>query len=261
MHSKTTDPAVIVCDQNGEHVISLLSGHLGGANDLARRIAGHIKARPVITTATDTASRPAIDTLAQSKNCVIAGPSGIAAVNSILAEGGAVTVCDPENRLGLRDNHSDFFELLDEKAQVLVTWKTVETPGLILHPRCLYAGIGCRRGVNKAEILDALAQVMDKAGLAPGSLAALASIDLKADEPGLVEAARELGLPLEFFSAAELDAIPTPNPSKRVREKIGVKSVCEAASLRAASRTGQKTRLIAPKTIIGKVTVAICLAS
>jgi len=261
LESKSTDPAVIVCDQNGEHVISLLSGHLGGANDLARRIAEHIKGRPVITTATDTASRPAIDTLAQSRNCVIADPTRIAAVNSILAEGGAVTVCDAENRLGLRDNPSEFFKLTDEKAQVRVTWKTEMADGLILHPRCLFAGIGCRRGVSKTEILEALAKVMEDGKLAPSSLTALASIDLKSDESGLVEAAKDLGLPLEFFSTPELDAIQTPNPSKRVREKIGVESVCEAASLLAAMKTGREARLIAPKTIIGRVTVAICLAS
>lgn len=261
LQSKTSDPAVIVCDQNGEHVISLLSGHLGGANDLARKIAGHIKACPVITTATDTASRPAIDTLAQSRNCVIADPSHIAEVNSVLAEGGTVTVCDTENRLGLWDSPGEFFEPADEKAQVLVTWKADETSGLTLYPRCLYAGIGCRRGVSKDEVLQALTRVMQDNRLAPASLASLASVDLKRDETGLLEAAEELGLPLDFFGTPELDATPVPNPSNLVREKIGVESVCEAASLRAALRTSREARLIAPKTIHGNVTVAICLAS
>jgi precorrin-4/cobalt-precorrin-4 C11-methyltransferase len=263
LHSKTTDPAVIVCDQNGEHVVSLLSGHLGGANDLARRIALHIGGRPVITTATDTAGKPAIDTLAQNRDCVIADPSRLAAINSVLAEGGRVTVLDPENRLGLRDDadSNTSFELVDDpQAQVLVSWKTGTTAGLLLHPRCLCVGIGCRRGASREEIQAALAQVMEQHNLACGSLAALASVELKRDEGGLLDAAKKLRLPLEFFAASVLNETHVPNPSERVREKIGAGSVCEAASMQAALKRSPKARLIVPKTIIANVTVAICLA-
>ncbi|MDY0307978.1 MAG: precorrin-4 C(11)-methyltransferase [Desulfovibrionaceae bacterium] len=263
LHSKTTDPAVVVCDQNGEHVVSLLSGHLGGANDLARRIGAHIGGRPVITTATDTAGTPAIDILAQNRDCAIADPSRLATINSVLAEGGRVTVHDPENRLGLYDdaNLNTSFELVDDpQAQVLVSWKKVTTTGLLLHPRCLCVGIGCRRGVSREEIQAALAQVMEQHDLACGSLAALASVDLKADEGGLLDAAKKLGLPLEFFAASVLNETHVPNPSERVREKIGAGSVCEAASMQTALKMSPKARLIAPKTISGNVTVAICLA-
>ncbi len=263
LQSKTTDPAVVVCDQDGEHVVSLLSGHLGGANDLARRIAAHLGGRPVITTATDTAGKPAIDTLAQNRNCAIADPTRIVNVNAVLAEGGRVTVHDPENRLDLCGDAQmkDSFELVDDpEAEVLVSWKVVPGPGLILHPRCLCAGIGCRRGVSKEEILRALAQVMVENELAPASLAMLASVDVKADEEGLLEAGRELGLPLEFFAGSVLDDTQVPNPSERVREKIGVGSVCEAASVQAALKMSPRTRLIVPKTISGNVTVAVCLA-
>lgn len=263
LQSKTTDPAVVVCDQNGEHVISLLSGHLGGANDLARRIATHVAGRPVITTATDTAGKPAIDTLAQARDCVITDPSRLAALNSMLAESGRVTVHDPENRLGLSGNEDlkDSFELVEEaQAQVLVSWKNAKASGLVLHPRCLCAGIGCRRGVSREEILGALNHVMTLHGLALDSLAALASVELKADEEGLLQAAQELGLPLEFFEASILDETEVPTPSERVREKIGVRSVCEAAAIQAALKSSPAVRLIVPKTISGNVTVAICLA-
>jgi precorrin-4/cobalt-precorrin-4 C11-methyltransferase len=263
LQSKTTDPAVVVCDQNGEHVVSLLSGHLGGANDLARRIAAHIEGRPVITTATDTAGKPAIDTLAQNRGCAIADPSRIAAVNSVLAEGGRVTVHDPENRLGLSgDAHlKNSFELVDDQpAQVKVSWKNATTAGLLLHPRCLFVGIGCRRGVSREEIQAALTHVMAQHNLACDSLAALASVVLKADEVGLLDAAQKLGLPLEFFAASVLDETHVPNPSERVREKIGAGSVCEAASMQAALKMSPKVRLVVPKTISGNVTVAVCLA-
>ncbi len=263
LHSKTTDPAVVVCDQNGEHVVSLLSGHLGGANDLARRIADHVGGRAVITTATDTAGKPAIDTLAQNRDCAIADPSRIAQVNRILAEGGRVTVRDPDNLLDLRGDEGmeDFFEMVDDpQAQVTVSWKAEAAPGLLLHPRCLCVGIGCRRGVSREEIQAALEQVMARHNLARGSLAALASVELKRDEAGLLDAAKNLGLPVEFFAASELNETQVPNPSERVREKIGAGSVCEAASVQAALKRSPRARLIAPKTIIGNVTVAICMA-
>ncbi len=263
LHSKTEDPAVVVCDQNGEHVVSLLSGHLGGANELARRIAAHLGGRPVITTATDTARSPAIDTLAQSRDCAIADPSRIAQVNRVLAEGGQVTVHDPENVLGLRDDAGmakAFIPADLSQAQVLVSWKSEDAPGLVLHPRRLWAGIGCRRGVSRQEIVGALGRVLENSGLAPASLAGLASVELKADEEGLLEAARELDLPLEFFEASVLDETPVPNPSERVREKTGAGSVCEAASVQAALKMSPGARLIVPKTIVGNVTVAVCLA-
>jgi len=263
LQSKTTDPAVVVCDQNGEHVVSLLSGHLGGANDLAGRIGAHIGGCPVITTATDTAGTPAIDTLAQNRGCAIADPSRIAAINSVLAEGGRVTVHDPENRLSLSGDADleNSFELVDDpQAQVLVSWKTATTAGLLLHPRCLCVGIGCRRGVSREEIQAALTHVMARHNLACDSLAALASVELKADEGGLLDAAQKLGLPLEFFAASVLNETHVPNPSERVREKIGVGSVCEAASMQAALKMRPKVRLVVPKTISGNVTVAICLA-
>jgi len=96
--------------------------------------------------------------------------------------------------------------------------------------------------------------------LAPASLAMLASVDLKADEEGLLEAGRKLGLPLEFFAGSVLDETQVPSPSERVRAKIGVGSVCEAASVQAAMKISPKTRLIVPKTVCGNVTVAVCLA-
>jgi precorrin-4/cobalt-precorrin-4 C11-methyltransferase len=262
LDSKTTDPAVIVCDQNGEHVISLLSGHLGGANDLARRIATHLGGRAVITTATDTAGVPAIDTLAQQHDCVMADASRVALVSRILAEGGRVTVHDPEDRLDLRNRPEmkTSFELVEDPgAQVVVSWETEVGPGLVLHPRVLRAGIGCRRGVAPEEILDALARVMTDHGLALASLATLASAELKRNEAGLLETARKLGLELEFYELTVLDETQVPNPSARVRDKIGVGSVCEAASLQAALKTNPRARLIVPKTICGNVTVALAV--
>lgn len=258
LQSKATDPAVVVCDQDGQHAVSLLSGHLGGANGLARRIAAHLGGSAVITTATDTAGHPAIDTLAQARGCAVADPSRIAPVNAVLAEGGTVTVHDPHDVLGLRGNPGPNFELVDTPfAQVTVSMEAHSGPGLALHPRRLFAGIGCRRGVARDEILQALGSVLEESGLARESLAGLASVTLKADEDGLLDAAKYLNLTLEFFEPSVLDETPVPNPSERVRDRIGAGSVCEAASIQAARKANPGVRLIVPKTIRGNVTVAL----
>lgn len=256
LDKKTTDPAVLVCDQNGRHIISLLSGHLGGANDLARRIAKHLDGQAVITTASDTARTVAIDSLAQKYGLAIASPEQIKNVNWNLVEGLPVTLFDPENHLQLRDHPSFVSVTKDSQAQVVVSWKRYTTDSaLVLHPPCLVAGIGCRRGVQTEEILSALEIVFTRHNLAPASLHALASVDLKADEAGLLETAQILHLPLTFFNRDELAQAQVPSPSATVRAKIGVDSVCEAAALTKA-RNGQ---LIVPKTIVGSVTMAVAL--
>ncbi|NLW80874.1 MAG: precorrin-4 C(11)-methyltransferase [Desulfovibrionales bacterium] len=259
LQDKTADPAVIVCDHAGQHVISLLSGHLGGANDLARRIAKHLGGQAVITTATDTCASPAMDVLAREKGCTIADPSRIKAVNSALAEGLPVMVHDPEQYLGISD-HPAFNLVSDpETAQVVVTWQNRPHQGLVLHPMCLVAGIGCRRGVHREDILAALDQVFAAHHLAPQSLRSLVSVDLKKDESGLLQTGRDIGVPLEFLDRSCLERIQVPNPSNTVLKQIGVSSVCEAAALMVARKNNPSAKLIVPKTIVGPVTVAVAV--
>lgn len=125
---------------------------------------------------------------------------------------------------------------------------------LILRPQTLVAGIGCNRGTSTEEIRTLLTQVLRDFGLAEKSLATLASISIKHDEPGLLELARELGLPLVFFEKDELkQAQGIQTPSKIVEKHIGVNSVCEAAAILAA----RQGKLIVPKHSTPNVTVAI----
>lgn len=257
LHNKSTDPAVVVCDQNGQHVISLLSGHVGGANALAKRLADHLGARAVITTATDTAGRPALDLVVQQAQCVLANPDLLPPINTLLAEGNPVKIYDPHHWLGL-DDQEDAWTLVDQEhqAQVRVTSST-QGPGLIVHPPSVVAGIGCRRGCSRHEILQALHQVMEAQALAPASLYLLASVDLKAQEQGLLDAAHYLGLEITFVERELLATMDVPNPSAMVREKIGVASVCEAAALIMAQKTMPQARLLVPKTIVGPVTIAL----
>lgn len=271
LRSKARDPAVVVLDEAGRFAVSLLSGHLGGANDLALTVAEIVGATPVVTTATDNAGAPAVDLLARRRGLAVADASKIKYVSAALLESRRVALFDPEERLGARDDpalaahfeHVSDPALLDPKQpSVWVHWKLppqMLSAGLLLalHPRVLAAGIGCRRDASRDEILKALKAALRLRGLALAGLGCLASIDLKAREPGLVAAAHELNLQLRTFAATELDRVETPSPSPRVKDKVGTTSVSEASALLVA---GPGARLLVPKQILGNVTVAVALS-
>ncbi|EFK09443.1 protein CbiG [delta proteobacterium NaphS2] len=267
--SKDRDPAVIVLDQEGKYVISLLSGHLGGANDLARKIAPLTGGEPVITTATDTAGIPSMDLLAKEKGLIIFNLEAVKSVNMALLMGETIQIYDPEDHLGLKTVNlagCAVEQVLREgrwrrkTPGVWVTWKNerAETlpKRLILHPRSLVAGVGCNRGTGSREILDHITRTFRANGLALGSLKCLTTIEAKRDEEGLLTAARELGVRLFFFSPPEINAVHVPHPSDVVKNHMGVSSVCEATALLKS----HGTRLLVPKTKSPNVTLAVALA-
>lgn len=257
--SKTADPAVVVVDDLGRHCISLLSGHLGGANDLARHIAALTGARPVITTATDIRGLPAIDVLARAKGLHIDNPGRIKTLNMAILNRESIRIHDPYGLIGPDLEKAGV--VLQETAGNTRTGLVVDdrlTAGsgeqLVLRPRSLVAGIGCNRGTEAREILEALSRVCRDFDLSEASLACLASVDLKQDEAGLLAAADELECNLVFYSRSQLagvTGIKTPSPT--VEQWIGVTSVCEAAAIQAAN--GEP--LIVPKQKLGNVTVAL----
>jgi len=264
---KSVDPAVVVVDDQGRFAISLVSGHIGGANRLAVQVAELLGATAVITTATDVNGRPAIDTLAVQHGLSIENHQAIKAVNMALLAGRKVAVCDLHGMF--TDALGGFgrpvaVEALaaadDEQPGVCVADNTIPLPDsvLILRPPTLVAGIGCNRGTSADEIRSALMTVLNDNGLSLLSLTSIASIDLKSDEPGLLAAAQGLGVPLHFFTRVELNQIHhVPNPSHMVAKHVGVQSVCEAAAILAA----QKGNLIVPKQKRNNVTVAIARRS
>lgn len=281
LRGKALDPAVLVIDQRGRFVISLLSGHLGGGNAMAARAAAALGATPVITTATDVEDLPALDVLAREKNLAIANLEAVKAASAALLAGRSVLLHDPDNCLGLRgsrwgalfQDEPDLGRALEPDSasavRVIVTERDVfrspaapgAAPGLpagrlILHPRRLFVGVGCRKGAPEQDILRHIRAVLASAGLAPEAVAGLASIEGKRDEPGLLRAAESLGLPLRFFSAAELAAYPVSAPSPKAVKRFGVQGVCEPAALAAA---GKGARLAVAKTADRNVTVAVAL--
>lgn len=262
LKSKAEDPAVVVLDQDGRFAISLISGHLGGANELARMLADRIGATPVITTATDCAGVPSIDLIARENGLVIGDISLIKHINSALLDGNTVPVYDPENFLSLQ-GLDDFFYRVSRIGElrgssIVVDWRTHVLPEKVLplYPQCLTLGVGCRRGVPAGEILEHIRTVLSDNGIASRSISCMGTIDAKADEPGLIEAAEVLGLELKFFSAAELDEIKVANPSGLVMKHMGVGGVCEAAAMKLAEATG----LLVSKSKSARVTVALARA-
>jgi len=268
LKSKDKDPAVVVLDQDGRHVISLLSGHLGGANEMAQMVARSIGGQAVITTATDSAGLPSFDLLAKKRGLAIANLSGVRHVNMALLTGDPVQILDPEDRLGLRKGGAVEFSIQWRETEsewisgcpgVWVTWKnTFPDQGeerLVLHPRCLVAGIGCNRGTGDQEILDFIKATFKENDLALESLSMVTSIEAKRDEEGLLKAARALGVSSHFFAPEEIESIEVPHPSGVVKKHMGVSSVCEATALLKT----EGGRLLVPKTKSRNVTLAVAL--
>lgn len=281
LQGKDRDPAVLVLDEKGEFAISLLSGHLGGANAWAKSVAQWINARPVITTATDVQGLTAPDEYARRFGWSVEPLSGLKEVNSLLLEQGYLKVwtdCLPEEHPLRQDPHYHFLEDDDqEHAQLWITAEQVsgnevfghEVPGpgqlqgksrpLHLLPRIFGIGIGCRRGVSREQVMEAIAGSLRQVGISPKSIRGLYSIELKADEAGIIEAAQTLGIPFHTFSAQAIQNMNEQRglrPSEYVKEKIGVDGVCEAASLLGTSQG----ELVLPKQKWNGVTVAISKA-
>ena len=268
---KTVDPAVVVIDDHGRHAVSLLSGHLGGANALTRELAKLIDAVPVITTATDVNQVPAIDIIAKEKDLHIENPDAIKSVNMAFLTGARILLHDPFHLLrhalpetavawgvDIANPDSNGHEpgSSENLPGVFVDDIQIELPPqiLVLRPGSLVAGIGCNRNTAKDEIKGLLLTVMKNHRLAVGSLKCIASVSIKNDEPGLLGLAADLGLPVTFFDKPKLNQVEgIQTPSAMVEKHLGVKSVCEAAAILASNQG----TLIVPKHTTPNVTVAI----
>jgi len=244
LKGKDTDPAVVVVDEAGRFAVSLLSGHLGGANELARRVAKVLGGAAVITTATDVQGLPALDLLAVQQGLTIENLGGVRPIHMALLEGRPVRLVDPEGFLyGELSAYPELFSLepdLDRALNgpgptVYVGFRERDWPPewLRLRPRNLVAGMGCHKGTSAEELLEFIKHTFEQEELSPLSLKALATIEAKKEEPGLRMAARGLGVEFLWFTATELEDIPVPNPSPRVARHMKVASVSEAAALKA----------------------------
>ncbi len=276
LKNKAEDPAVVVIDEKGKYVISLLSGHLGGANKLVRDIAKIIGAKPVITTATDVNNLPCIEDIAEKFHLAIEDFKKIKAVNSAIVNGKPVAFFDEDiKRLqaikGFVGSKVQGFKFYKSPAQAkrmqpvvfvivsnhLAISRQPSAGSLILRPKNLVVGVGCDRGINLKEVESAYFSVLKKWDASPLCIRNLASIDVKKDEKGLLRFAKKYNLKIDFYSKDELAKMPLPSGfSSFVMEKVGVGGVCEPAALKSA---GTK-RIWVKKHKIGRVTIAIAQA-
>ena len=222
LSGKTEDPGVVCVDEGGRFAVSLLGGHAGGANELAREVGDLLGAEPVVTTATDAVDVAGLDTLGLPVEGDVAGMS------RALLDGEAVAlraeVAWPLPPLPLAAEGAYTIRLTDRLVEAAER-------EVVLRPPTLVVGVGASKGAPVEEVLGLVKEALREAGLSMASVAELATVDAKAGEPGIVEAARLLGVPLVTHSAEELAGDDVPNPSDAPLAAVGTPSVAEAAAL------------------------------
>ena len=331
IHGKAVDPAVLVIDEAGRYVISLLSGHLGGANALARTAASLIEAEPIITTATDAESAFAVDTFAKENGFLLTDLRKAKEVSAKVLRGEKLRIYSdiPMERLvqrparheaelvsaqdidradiiisyrthilkpasepnaGASDRPSDASEtqhpayqnaeLSDARTDAVQVYalldrdsaasgslgisappaeKSSQAIGLRLIAKRVHVGLGARKGVTQAEVAAAVATCLEDADIDPRAVVALASIDLKKQEAGILAYSYESGVPFVTYTAEELRTVEGAFAgSSFVQSVTGVANVCERAAAYAAGRSGHAEVLV-HKTIHGNVTTAVAV--
>ncbi|MFI9346281.1 precorrin-3B C(17)-methyltransferase [Streptomyces sp. NPDC052773] len=222
LDDKASDPGVVCVDEGGRYAVSLVGGHGGGANELAHAVGSVLGAEPVVTTATDAVGIAGLDTLG------LPVEGEVAAVSRALLDGEPVAlraeVAWPLPPLPVAE---------DGPYTIRVTDRLVEPAAreAVLRPPTLVVGVGASKGAPVEEVLGLVEEALRDAGLSARSVAELATVDAKAEEPGIVGAAARLGVPLVTYAAEELAAVEVPNPSDAPLAAVGTPSVAEAAAL------------------------------
>lgn len=269
---KSSDPGVVVVDERGWNVISLLSGHQGGANALARELAAFLGAHAVITTATDLSGLPALDILLEERGWRCENPEKLPALFSAMLEDEEILIYQEEGEDFVQELVScgmnassvtpqDQAWADDKKWKILITDSDLLTPPrthesktIIVRPRRLVLGLGCRRGATVEEIEEAIMDTLRRHGLSFAGVSLLATVADKKEEAGINLFASRWGLPIRFLSREELGAVKTPSPpSPTALRALSIPGVCEQAAI-LASGDGE---LVVPKEKHHGVTVAV----
>lgn len=255
VQSKKTDPAVLVADEQGKHVISLLSGHIGGANALTRLVAEVLDAEPIITTATDLQGKFAVDAFAARREMYLDSMPYAKEIAAELVAG---------RRVGMRSVWPVFGTVPDEldrkgthSVGFAIDVRDVRPFAHTLHlvPRITVLGIGCKKDTDETHLKKTVMQVLKDYHVYPESVCRITSIDLKKEEKGLFALAECLGVPFDIYTSGELAQVESEDgfsESDFVKTVTGIGNVCERAALKGA---GVK-RLLIPKTAREGVTVA-----
>jgi cobalt-precorrin 5A hydrolase len=268
LENKAVDPAVVVVDQDGRFAVSLVSGHIGGANVLARKVASITGGQAVITTASDLQDKPAIDLVAKKAGLLIENSGILSRIQAAVLDEEPLWIFDPDWLLlkHLPENHGlrviNSGEDPGALRSSLGIWvsELVSPRGLKclkLRPANLVIGIGCNRGTASEEIVEFIGRKLKENRLTPLSIKNFASLDIKSDERGLLNAAGAFDKPIHFCTRQQIEGMFVPNPSETVARHVGVESVCEASALWSAGTR----ELLVPKRKAGNCTLAIAKAS
>ena len=260
---KFTDSPVLVMDEKGSYVIPLLSGHVGGAVEIAKEIAEKINAQAVLTTATDVEQKFAVDVFAKSNGLVLTDRKKAKEISAVVLDGNKIglysvfpvegnfpeelKLCETEEFLR---NYPYGIRIAGRSGE-----RREEETILDLPPKNLVLGIGCRKGISEEEIQSAVNEAKKILGFTEKEVIEIDSIDLKKEEEGLLSYAAKWKLPFYTFSAEELGKVKcVSSHSEFVRKVTGVDNVCERAAILAAGEDG---RLLMPKQCMNRVTIAV----
>lgn len=232
---KTKDPAIIVVDDLGRYAISLLSGHIGGANDLANFVGEELHAMPIITTASDSRGIESLDLFAKSNDYYMEDMSSITRLTSMMVNGKKIGFYSEDDVL---INYTSLVKVssldnIDENIEglIIVSSNIIEDmniPHAILRPKNINIGIGCRKGVEGTRILGAIRNALNEVDLSPNSIKSIGTVEVKKNEAGIIEAAQYFNCPLVIFTIEEIGDVEEKfEKSQFVKDTIGVYSVSE----------------------------------
>lgn len=235
IENKTKDPAVIVVDDLGRYAISLLSGHIGGANDLANYIAEKLNALPIITTASDSRGIESIDLFAKTNDYYMEDMNSITTITSMMVNGKKIGFYSEGDKvikyhnLVIIEDLNDLEE--DIEGLILVTsniLNNINIPNTFLRPQNINIGIGCRKGIEGSRIIEALENSLNKVNLSWKSIKSVGTVEVKKDEAGIIEAAKFFNCPLKIFTVEDIKEVEDMfEKSQFVKDTIGVFSVSE----------------------------------
>lgn len=244
--SKDIDPAVCIIDENRSFVISLLSGHLGGANELANMLGEKFSLLPIITTSSDITGKIAIDTLSQKLNLEMESLKKAKEITSLIVDSKQVDIMLPKNVKIGESGSASGVTIISNRENINI---------MRLYPKNLVVGIGCRRGSKFETILEGLDLVFKKHNLSKKSIKAIATVDVKADEVGLIKAAKELGYDLIIIDREDIRPVQNLfKGSDFVEKQIGVRCVSEPVAYLASNRNGS---FLEKKFIYNGITISV----
>lgn len=256
LKGKTKDPGVVVLDEKGSFAISLLSGHIGGANRLAEKISVITGCTPVITTATDVNKVISFDLYAMDNNCIIENIEDLKYISSTLVNGGSVglyTDCKVKSEFS-----SNIIQIGTCPMVVAIT-NSMDIPVkaerlLILRPKNLYLGIGCKKGKRKEEIENAVMRYLEENKKSILSVKKVSSIDLKREEKGIIEFCKERGIQFVTHIVEDIKSIEDKfTTSDFVKQITGVGNVAQPCAVLA----GENARIICSKKAFDGITLAL----